>query len=87
VPDRESDLDTLEPDAGLLERLKELRRGLAAQRNVPAYVVFNDATLVEMAALKPATPDELLQVNGVGQVKLERYGAVFLDAIRSRGEV
>jgi ATP-dependent DNA helicase RecQ len=86
VPDRESDLDTLEPDAGLLERLKELRRGLAAQRNVPAYVVFNDATLVEMAALKPATPDQLLQVNGVGQVKLERYGAVFLDAIRSGDE-
>jgi ATP-dependent DNA helicase RecQ len=84
--DDESDLDTLEPDAGLLERLKELRRGLAGQRNVPAYVVFNDATLVEMAALKPATADELLQINGVGQVKLERYGAAFLDAIRSRDE-
>ena len=81
-----ADLDALELDAGLLERLKELRRGLAAQRNVPAYVVFNDATLVEMAALKPATPDQLLQVNGVGQVKLERYGAVFLDAIRSGDE-
>jgi ATP-dependent DNA helicase RecQ len=80
------DLDALEPDAALLERLKELRRGLAAQRNVPAYVVFNDATLLEMAALKPATPDQLLQINGVGQVKLERYGAVFLSAIHSADE-
>jgi len=70
-----------EPDAELLERLKELRRRLAGRRHVPAYVVFNDATLVEMAALKPATPDELLQVNGVGQVKLERYGEAFLREI------
>ncbi len=74
-------LDLPEPDAGLLERLKELRRRLAQQRRVPAYVVFNDATLNEMAALKPATLDELLQVNGVGQAKLERYGETFLAAI------
>ena len=76
-------LDRPEPDAELLERLKGLRRRLAQQRRVPAYVVFNDATLQEMAALKPATRDELLQVNGVGQAKLERYGDEFLDAIRS----
>ena len=74
-------LDLPEPDAGLLERLKELRRRLAQQRRVPAYVVFNDATLNEMAALKPATLDELLQVNGVGQAKLERYGETFLAEI------
>ncbi len=70
-----------EPDAGLLDRLKGLRRRLAEQRRVPAYVVFNDATLHEMAALKPATPDEMLQVNGVGQAKLERYGEAFLREI------
>ncbi len=72
-----------EPDVELLERLKELRRGLAARRRVPAYVVFNDATLLEMATLKPSTADELLQVNGVGQAKLQRYGEAFLDVIRS----
>jgi len=72
-----------EPDPELLTRLKELRRGLAARRHVPAYVVFNDATLLEMAALRPTTADELLQVNGVGQAKLQRYGEAFLDAIRS----
>ncbi|HUK78064.1 MAG TPA: RecQ family ATP-dependent DNA helicase [Thermoleophilia bacterium] len=73
----------VEPDPDLFERLKELRRGLAARRHVPAYVVFNDATLLEMAALKPSTADELLQVNGVGQAKLQRYGEAFLDVIRS----
>jgi ATP-dependent DNA helicase RecQ len=52
---------------------------------VPAYVVFNDATLHEMAALKPATLDELLQVNGVGQAKLERYGETFLAEIAAAG--
>jgi ATP-dependent DNA helicase RecQ len=72
-----------EPDVELLDRLKELRRGLAARRHVPAYVVFNDATLLEMAALKPSTADELLQVNGVGQAKLQRYGEAFLGVIRS----
>jgi len=76
--------DEPEPDAELLERLKELRRRLAAKRRVPAYVVFNDATLVEMAALKPATPDELLQINGVGRVKLERYGDAFLGEIAAQ---
>jgi ATP-dependent DNA helicase RecQ len=75
------EFDLPEPDAGLLERLKGLRRRLAEQRRVPAYVVFNDATLHEMAALKPTTSDELLQVNGVGQAKLERYGELFLREI------
>jgi ATP-dependent DNA helicase RecQ len=78
-------LDLPEPDDALLERLKELRRRLAQQRRVPAYVVFNDATLHEMAALKPATLDELLQVNGVGQAKLERYGETFLAEIAAAG--
>ena len=73
----------LEPDPELLERLKELRRRLAARRHVPAYVVFNDATLLEMAALRPTAADELLQVNGVGQAKLQRYGEAFLDVIRA----
>jgi ATP-dependent DNA helicase RecQ len=71
------------PDADLLADLKELRRRLAAQRRVPAYVVFNDTTLHEMAALRPRSPEALLEVNGVGQAKLARYGEAFLDAIRA----
>jgi ATP-dependent DNA helicase RecQ len=48
---------------------------------VPAYIVFSDAVLRAMAARRPQTPAELLQVPGVGPVKLERYGAAFLEAL------
>jgi ATP-dependent DNA helicase RecQ len=65
----------------LFAELKELRSLLARQRRVPAYVVFSDSTLVEMAERKPRTPAELLTVSGVGATKLERYGEVFLAAI------
>ncbi len=71
----ESDLPI---DASLLDALKNLRRDLARERKVPAYVIFSDATLAEMAALKPRTDGELLSVPGVGPAKLERYGERFL---------
>jgi len=67
----------------LFERLRELRREIAAEQSVPAYVVFADAALADMARRAPATHDEFLAVNGVGAAKLERYGDVFLDAIAS----
>ncbi|MCW5746718.1 MAG: DNA helicase RecQ [Alphaproteobacteria bacterium] len=70
------------PDARLLEALKQLRTALARQQKVPAYVIFADRTLIDMALRRPASPDEMLQVDGVGQVKLERYGAAFLDVVR-----
>ena len=57
---------------------------LADEQNVPAYVVFSDATLAEMAARQPATSAALLEVNGVGQTKLERYGDAFLAVIAER---
>lgn len=72
---------SVEFDPGLYEQLRTLRRRLADEQGVPAYVVFSDATLQEMAVLRPATPDQLLAVNGVGEVKLERYGAAFLEAL------
>jgi len=74
----------LELDAAgeeLFERLRDLRRRLADAGRVPAYVVFADATLREMAATRPATDDELLQVSGVGMTKLQRYGEAFLAEI------
>lgn len=58
-----------------------MRKQFADAQNVPAYVVFSDATLAEMAARRPATGAELLEVNGVGQTKLERYGEAFLAVI------
>ncbi|HWP10091.1 MAG TPA: ATP-dependent DNA helicase RecQ [Polyangiaceae bacterium] len=65
----------------LFAELKALRSRLAQERQVPAYVVFSDATLVEMAASRPRSHAELLSISGVGTTKLERYGDVFLAAI------
>ncbi len=74
-------LDLLEVDEALFARLREVRKRLAREQRVPAYIVFTDATLAEMAARKPRTADELLEVGGVGQTKLARYGEIFLAAI------
>ena len=69
------------PDQELFERLRALRKRLAEEAGVPPYIVFGDAALVEMSRAKPSSEDELLAVNGVGQVKLERYGQAFLEVI------
>lgn len=73
--------------ADLFERLRELRREIAAEKAVPAYVVFADAALADMARRQPTDRDEFLQVSGVGKAKLEQYGEVFLQAIRGRPEI
>ncbi|MEX2472144.1 MAG: ATP-dependent DNA helicase RecQ [Gemmatimonadota bacterium] len=70
-----------EGSAQLFERLRELRRDVADRQGVPAYVVFNDRTLREMARRRPGSATELLDVPGVGEVKLERYGGAFLEEI------
>ncbi len=71
-----------DPDADpLFEKLRVLRKRLADERGVPAYIVFNDRVLRAMAEDRPATAAELLAISGVGPKKLERYGAAFLDAI------
>ena len=70
------------PDPELFERLRALRKALADERKVPAFVVFSDRTLLEMAARKPRTREALLELFGVGQRKLEEYGESFLAEIR-----
>ncbi len=67
----------------LFETLRETRRDLARAAGVPPYVVFHDATLREMATLRPQTLSQLAEVQGVGAKKLEAYGQAFLDAIRA----
>jgi ATP-dependent DNA helicase RecQ len=62
--------------------LRALRRRLAEQEGVPAYIVFSDAVLRHMSRLTPRTPAEMLQVPGVGEVKLARYGEAFLEVLR-----
>ena len=73
-------------DQALFEKLRALRRGLAEEQEVPAFVVFGDAALRGLAAAKPTTPDAMLQVSGVGPAKLQKYGEPFLAAIREYDE-
>ena len=61
-------------DEQLFESLRGWRAGVAAENKVPAYVVFTDATLEAIAYTKPADPQALLSISGIGQSKLERYG-------------
>ena len=81
---RAAALAGLPVDEALFDALRALRKQLADEQNVPAYVVFSDATLAEMAARRPGTSAELLEVSGVGQTKLERYGDAFLGVIAER---
>ena len=67
--------------AALLAALKALRLQLAKERGVPAFVVFHDRTLIDMAQRRPRTEEEFAQVNGVGAAKLEQFAAPFLAAI------
>jgi ATP-dependent DNA helicase RecQ len=66
----------------LFERLRALRKRLADAEGVPAYIVFSDAVLRQMAAVVPRSRAEMLALSGVGPVKLERYGDAFLEALR-----
>jgi ATP-dependent DNA helicase RecQ len=68
-------------DREMLDRLRQLRTTLARQASVPAYVVFPDRTLLEMAVHRPATVAALAEVRGVGPAKLERYGKAFLELL------
>ncbi|MEX0365600.1 MAG: DNA helicase RecQ [Ruegeria sp.] len=70
-----------EEDAPLLSALKAKRRALAEAARVPAYVIFPDRTLIEMAEKRPATLDDMARIGGVGAKKLERYGDTFLEVI------
>ncbi|MFW5752942.1 MAG: RecQ family ATP-dependent DNA helicase [Planctomycetota bacterium] len=72
----------LDPAAtDLFERMRQLRRRIADEADIAPYMVFSDASLRDMALLKPRTPDEFLLCHGVGATKRERYGAAFLAVI------
>jgi ATP-dependent DNA helicase RecQ len=71
-----------EADADLLGALKALRGAMARAQNQPAYVIFPDRTLIEMAKEKPKTLDDLSAVHGIGAAKLQKYGAAFLAVIK-----
>jgi ATP-dependent DNA helicase RecQ len=71
-----------EADAALLAALKALRSKLARAQGVPAYVVFSDRTLVDMATHRPQSLRSMREMHGVGDTKLDRYGAAFLEVIQ-----
>ena len=72
-------------DLHLFRALRDLRARLAREQNVPAYVIFHDSTLRNIAEKRPDSMGELGQVGGIGGAKLERYGADVLDVIREQG--
>ena len=80
---RQSEVKALvaEEDAPLLSALKAKRRALAEAQRVPAYVIFTDKTLIEMAETRPQTLDAMARIGGVGAKKLESYGTAFLEVV------
>jgi ATP-dependent DNA helicase RecQ len=72
---------TADAPADLFEALRKLRKKIAEAEKLPAYIIFNDATLREMASEKPLTEEEMLAVSGVGQHKFEKYGQQFMSVI------
>lgn len=81
VRKKHSDED-LSVDEDLFKKLSALRKSIAGIHSVPAYVIFPDATLREMSAVKPLTSKEMLEISGVGNLKMERYGQKFLSVIK-----
>jgi ATP-dependent DNA helicase RecQ len=67
----------------LFQKLRELRKSLAQQKQVPAYIIFNDATLEDMVERMPTNKDEIRQVSGVGEKKFSKYGQLFINEITS----
>ncbi len=70
-----------ESDENLFDKLKAKRLEIAKEQNIPSYFIFQDKTFVEMVAEKPKTLREMLQISGVGEEKLKKYGQIFLDII------
>ena len=75
-----SDLD--ENDQSLLMKLKELRLNIAKESKLPAFTVFHDIALKDMAVLKPRTSEQFLEINGVGPSKLEKWSSPFMEIIK-----
>jgi len=67
----------------IMQRLMDLRRDIAVENGIPAYIVFSQKSLKEMATYLPATKEEMLSIHGVGEVKYERYAAPFMELIES----
>jgi len=74
--------EPLTPDMEKFNHLREIRRELAKSEGVPPYIIFSDKSLKEMAAYLPKTKAEFMAINGVGEMKLEKYGEIFINACK-----
>lgn len=83
---RQAVTDMPQEAVGLFEALRAWRAAQAREQGVPAYVVFNDATLRGIAAVRPADQDQLAEISGVGAAKLEHYGRAVLDVVSSHAD-
>ena len=81
-----ANMGSLEYDRGLFDLLRDVRRALAKERGVPPYVVFGDASLVQMAYFAPQSRESFARITGVGATKLEEYGEVFVKHISEYAE-
>ncbi len=82
VSGRGRQIGELEYDTGLFETLRALRKEIAQDNGVPPFVIFGDVSLREMARYMPMSEDDFIRISGVGSQKLERYGKVFMSAIK-----
>ena len=83
APKAYNKIDTAEYDEKLFERLRTLRKKIADEKGVPAFIVFTDVTLRHMCKIKPVTKEEFITVSGVGGNKLQLYGEIFTKEIRN----
>ena len=83
APEKRARAGEIACDEALFEQLRRLRKQLADQQNLPAYIVFSDVALRQMARHYPASRGEFMRISGVGEKKLAEYGAAFLGEISS----
>ena len=69
-------------DRALFAKLRELRKSIADGEDIAPFIVFNDATLSELARVQPTTPAQMLNISGIGDIKLSRYGQAFMEVIK-----
>jgi len=68
-------------NVGIYDKLRELRKEIASEKGIPPYIVFSDKTLKDLSVKQPRSKEEMLEVHGIGEVKFERYGEMFLEAL------
>jgi ATP-dependent DNA helicase RecQ len=81
APEKRARAGEIACDEALFEQLRRLRKRLADEQNLPAYIVFSDVALRQMARYYPASPGDFMRISGVGEKKLAEYGAAFLQEI------